>query len=120
MKIYQMLGSLTVGDAIGNDCIAIKHVIEDMGIKTAIYAPDVSPKIKEPGVHQLGAGHGHSGLILQRDTVACILTVEIESAILCLTVFVSNLDMSLVGIFYSIGDKVCEYLKNAFFVNIGN
>ena len=53
MKIYQMLGSLTVGDAIGNDCIAIKHVIEDMGIKTAIYAPDVSPKIKEPGVHQL-------------------------------------------------------------------
>ena len=35
MKIYQILGSLSAGDAIGNDAIAIKHVIEDMDIKTA-------------------------------------------------------------------------------------
>lgn len=53
MKIYQILGSLSAGDAIGNDAIAIKHVIEDMDIKTAIYAPSVSPKIKESGVYTL-------------------------------------------------------------------
>ncbi|MBQ8961999.1 MAG: glycosyltransferase family 4 protein [Ruminococcus sp.] len=53
MKILQILGSLSAGDAIGNDAIAVKHVIEDMGIKTAIYSPAVSQKIKEKGVYTL-------------------------------------------------------------------
>ena len=38
MKIYQIVASLNFGDAIGNDVIAKKHVIEDMGIETEIYA----------------------------------------------------------------------------------
>ncbi|HRU97938.1 MAG TPA: glycosyltransferase family 4 protein [Ruminococcus sp.] len=53
MKIYQIVGTLNFGDAIGNDVIAIKHVIEDMGIKTAIISTAVSDKIKEKDVYTL-------------------------------------------------------------------
>lgn len=51
MKIYQLVPTLNFGDAIGNDVIAIKHVIEDMGIQTAIYSIAVADKIKEPDVY---------------------------------------------------------------------
>lgn len=53
MRIYQMVASLNFGDAIGNDVIAIKHVIEDMGISTCIYAFTVSDKIREDNVFTL-------------------------------------------------------------------
>lgn len=53
MKIYQIVDSLNFGDAIGNDIIAKKHVIEDMGIETEIYASSVSDKITEPGAYRL-------------------------------------------------------------------
>ncbi len=53
MKIYQIVETLGFGDAIGNDIVAIKHVIEDMGIKTAVYARSVSPKVTEKGVYTL-------------------------------------------------------------------
>ena len=53
MKIYQIVSTLNFGDAIGNDVIAIKHVIEDMGIKTFICAESISDKIKENGVFSL-------------------------------------------------------------------
>ena len=53
MKIYQIVESLNFGDAIGNDIVAIKHVIEDMGIATEIYANSVAAKVKEPGVYRI-------------------------------------------------------------------
>jgi len=53
VKIYQIVASLNFGDAIGNDVIAKKHVIEDMGIETEIYASGVASKITEPGVFLL-------------------------------------------------------------------
>ncbi len=48
MKIYQIVASLNYGDAIGNDVIAKKHIIEEMGIETAIYANTVAPRVSEP------------------------------------------------------------------------
>lgn len=53
MKIYQIVGTLNFGDAIGNDVVAKKHVIEDMGIETAIYASSIAEKVKEPGAYTL-------------------------------------------------------------------
>ena len=47
MKIYQIVGTLNFGDAIGNDVVAIKHVIEEMGIETEIYANSIAEKVKE-------------------------------------------------------------------------
>ena len=53
MRILQVVGVLNFGDAIGNDVIAKKHVIEDMGIQTAVYAQSVAPKVREPGCYTM-------------------------------------------------------------------
>ena len=53
MKIYQVVASLNFGDAIGNDVVAKKHVIEDMGIETEIYAAGIAAKVTEPGAYLL-------------------------------------------------------------------
>ncbi len=54
MNIYQIVDSLNFGDAIGNHIIAVKHVIESMGIPTAVYASTISPKIKEQNTFSYG------------------------------------------------------------------
>ncbi len=51
MKIYQIVASLNFGDAIGNDVIAKKHVIGEMGIETEIYAMGIASKVTEPGAY---------------------------------------------------------------------
>lgn len=53
MKIYQIVPTFNYGDAIGNDVIAIKHIIEDMKIETAVYAGSVSPRIKESNSYNI-------------------------------------------------------------------
>lgn len=53
MRIFQIVNTLNFGDAIGNDVIAKKHVIEDMGLETAVYAETIAAKVKEPGCYRL-------------------------------------------------------------------
>ncbi len=53
MRIFQIVNTLNFGDAIGNDVIAKKHVIEDMGIQTAVYAETIAAKVKEPGCYKI-------------------------------------------------------------------
>ncbi len=53
MRILQIVNTLNFGDAIGNDVIAKKHVIEDMGIRTAVYAETIAEKVREPGCYRL-------------------------------------------------------------------
>jgi len=48
MKVYQIVDVLNFGDAIGNDVIAVKHVIEEMGLQTAVYSESIAKKVKEP------------------------------------------------------------------------
>ena len=38
MRIVQLLPTLSFGDAIGNDTIALKGAIKEMGYATEIYA----------------------------------------------------------------------------------
>lgn len=45
MRVIQMLSTMAYGDAIGNDTIALKKVIEDLGYETAIYAESIVPPI---------------------------------------------------------------------------
>ena len=47
MNIYQIVPSLSYGDAIGNEAIAISEVIQDMGYQTKIYASYIDPRISE-------------------------------------------------------------------------
>ncbi len=46
MKIYQMTPSISHGDAVSNDVLAIDAVIRQMGIPTGIYAESVAEKVK--------------------------------------------------------------------------
>lgn len=47
MKIVQMLPTISYGDAVGNDALALKSLIFSMGFKTEIYAENIDPRIKK-------------------------------------------------------------------------
>lgn len=44
MRIIQILPTLSFGDAIGNDTIALKGAIADMGFDSEIYAENVDKR----------------------------------------------------------------------------
>ena len=46
MKIVQMLPSLSFGDAVGNDALALDDALRQAGYETAIYAENISPKLE--------------------------------------------------------------------------
>lgn len=45
MKIIQLLPTISYGDAVSNDTLAIKRSIEEMGIQTQIYAENVDTRL---------------------------------------------------------------------------
>lgn len=45
MRILQLLTTLSFGDAVSNDTIALRGVIEEMGYDTAIYAENIDPRL---------------------------------------------------------------------------
>ncbi|MBO4493820.1 MAG: glycosyltransferase [Ruminococcus sp.] len=47
MRVVQLLTTLSFGDAIGNDTIALKGVIGDMGYKTDIYAENIDKRLPD-------------------------------------------------------------------------
>lgn len=47
MRVVQLLTTLSFGDAIGNDTIALKGVISDMGYKTDIYAENIDKRLPD-------------------------------------------------------------------------
>jgi len=53
LRVFQILPSLNFGDAIGNYAIALKHIIEEIGLDTAIYTDSIHPKITESNTFEL-------------------------------------------------------------------
>ena len=47
MRVVQLLPTLSFGDAIGNDTIALKGVISEMGYSTDIYAENIDKRLPE-------------------------------------------------------------------------
>lgn len=47
MNVFQILPTISLGDAVGNDTIALKKVIAEMGYKTEIYAENVDSRLKK-------------------------------------------------------------------------
>ena len=45
MKIVQLLPTLSYGDAVGNDTIAIQNLLCEMGYETRIYAENIDPRL---------------------------------------------------------------------------
>jgi glycosyltransferase involved in cell wall biosynthesis len=50
MRVIQLLPTLAYGDAVGNDTIAIKKILKDMGYDTQIYAESITPSLLEKGI----------------------------------------------------------------------
>ncbi len=47
MKVIQILPTMGMGDAIGNDVLALSKVLRDMGFQTGIYAETVDSRLPE-------------------------------------------------------------------------
>ena len=45
MRIIQLLPTISYGDAVGNDAIAIKKLIQEMGYETEIYAENIDQRL---------------------------------------------------------------------------
>lgn len=45
MRVIQMLPSLSMGDGVGNDCLAIKDMLRRNGFETEIYAEHIDPRL---------------------------------------------------------------------------
>lgn len=50
MKIVQVLPTISYGDAVGNDTLALYHTIKKLGYKTAIYAENIDTRVKNKDV----------------------------------------------------------------------
>ena len=53
MKVLQLLPTLAMGDAIGNDVRALDKVIRGMGYQTGIYAEDIDGRLPEGTAQQV-------------------------------------------------------------------
>lgn len=47
MKIIQVLTTLSFGDAVGNDTVALKKVLEELGYSTGIFAENIDTRLPE-------------------------------------------------------------------------
>ncbi len=45
MRIIQLLPTISYGDAVGNDTMAVDALIRDMGYETTIYAENIDPRL---------------------------------------------------------------------------
>ena len=53
MRIIQMLSTIAFGDAVGNDTLAIRQLIEEMGYETEIYAQNIDPRLKKTAAKKI-------------------------------------------------------------------
>lgn len=51
MRIIQLLPSAAFGDAIGNNALAIQHILQQAGYDTAIYARDIDKRLPAHAVY---------------------------------------------------------------------
>lgn len=47
MKIFQLLPTISFGDAVGNDTLALESVIRSMGYETSIFAENIDQRLKK-------------------------------------------------------------------------
>ncbi len=47
MRIVQLLSTIAFGDAVGNDTIAVRRLIEELSYDTEIYAQNIDPRLKK-------------------------------------------------------------------------
>ena len=49
MRIVQVMPTISFGDAVSNDAVAIRGILDKMGFETGIYAENIDPRFREAG-----------------------------------------------------------------------
>lgn len=47
MRVFQILTTFEYGDGVGNDCLAIKHVLKNNGYETEIFAENIGTRVAD-------------------------------------------------------------------------
>ena len=53
MRVIQVLTTLSFGDAVGNDTVALQNVLDEMGFNSSIYAENIDPRLKKNNVEYI-------------------------------------------------------------------
>ena len=53
MKIIQILPTISYGDAVGNDTVALYHTLKKEGYETAIYAENIDSRLKNSDIRRI-------------------------------------------------------------------
>lgn len=81
MRVVQLLTTLSFGDAVSNDTIALKGAIEGMGFKTAIYAENIDSRLPkntaEPAERLRGLESGD--IIIYHKSTGTDLSFKLDS-----------------------------------------
>ncbi|MBQ6566187.1 MAG: hypothetical protein IJL80_03945, partial [Treponema sp.] len=48
--VIQILPTISYGDAIGNDCLAIRDCLKEAGYDGDVYAEETDPRLREHGI----------------------------------------------------------------------
>lgn len=51
MRVVQLLPTISFGDAVSNDALALRRVIAEMGYDTVIFAENIDPRIGKQALH---------------------------------------------------------------------
>ncbi|MCM1007476.1 MAG: glycosyltransferase family 4 protein [Ruminococcus flavefaciens] len=80
MRIIQILPTLSFGDAIGNDTIALKGAIADMGFDSEIYAENVDKRLSSDIAKNIGRLKGlkPDDIILYHKSTGTDLTFKLD------------------------------------------
>ena len=53
MKVLQILPTISYGDGVSNDCLAIGKALKERGIQTGIYALEIDSRLKQNSIQKL-------------------------------------------------------------------
>lgn len=80
MQIIQILTTVSFGDAVSNDCLAIKRLLQSRGYKTAVYAENLDKRISDPDIRYFNKlrNVGKNDIIIYHLSTGTILNRKIK------------------------------------------
>ncbi|MFI3237860.1 MAG: glycosyltransferase [Lachnospiraceae bacterium] len=80
MRIFQVVSTLSYGDGVGNDVLAIDKILKDAGYETAIYAKYIGKKVPKGAVFRIShmPQLNKNDIVLYHLAISCTLNVEIQ------------------------------------------
>lgn len=80
MRVIQLLPTLSFGDAIGNDTIALNGAIKELGFDSEIYAENIDKRLPQNTARKIDKlkGLGHDDIIIYHKSTGTDLTFRLD------------------------------------------